>query len=60
MLLAYSFRLLLLIALVLALTACAPHPGAGNWQADAENAMNISRINVVFEGTADFLSLIHI
>ncbi len=57
MLLAYRFRLLLLIvpvALVLALTACAPHPGAGNWQADAENAMKISRINVVFEGTADF------
>ncbi len=57
MLLAYRFRLLLLtipVALVLTLTACSPHPGAGNWQADAENAMNISRINVVFEGTADF------
>lgn len=39
--------------LSLLLFACSPHPGAGHWKADGENSMNISWIDVVFEGTAD-------
>lgn len=52
---------LLLISLIpfflvflVTLSGCSPHPGAGNWKADDSNSLNISRINVVYEGTADF------
>jgi len=36
------------------LSACSPHPGAGSWQAEGSNSLNVSRINITFEGTADF------
>ena len=49
-------RFFLLFGLIVIVTACSPHPGAGNWQADSDNALKISRINVVFEGTADFFT----
>ncbi len=42
------------LLIILSLIACSPHPGAGNWQADGSNSLNVSRINVVYEGTADF------
>ncbi len=48
--------ILLIIAMSLMLSACSPHPGAGNWQADADNTLNVSSIKVIFEGTADFYS----
>ncbi|MCW8931222.1 MAG: hypothetical protein OQL19_13395 [Gammaproteobacteria bacterium] len=36
------------------LTACSPHPGAGKWKADASNSLNVTTINIIFEGHADF------
>lgn len=39
---------------LITLSGCSPHPGAGNWKADGSNSLNISRINVVYEGNADF------
>lgn len=36
------------------LTGCSPHPGTGNWRAEGNNLLNVSRINIVYEGTADF------
>ena len=36
------------------LTGCSPHPGAGNWKAEGSNPLNVSRINIIYEGTADF------
>lgn len=48
----FSFSCFLLI--FIALSGCSPHPGAGNWKADDKNSLNISRINVSYEGTADF------
>jgi len=50
-----SLTALFIISLFM-LSACSPHPGAGNWQAEAGNSLNISRINITFEGTADFYS----
>ena len=49
----FSF-ILLIIFLSLITSGCSPHPGAGNWKADGSNTLNVSRIKVVFEGTADF------
>ncbi len=49
-------RLFIALSLLILLSACSPHPGAGNWQAKDSNSLNISRIHVVFEGTADFFS----
>ena len=48
-----SLIALLIISLFM-LSACSPHPGAGNWQAKDNNSLNVSRINITFEGTADF------
>jgi len=48
-----SLTALLIISLFM-LSACSPHPGAGNWQAEGSNSLNVSRISIVFEGTADF------
>lgn len=36
------------------LTGCSPHPGAGNWKVEGSNPLNVSRINIIYEGTADF------
>ncbi len=49
----YSLAALLITSLFL-LSACSPHPGAGNWLAKERNSLNIARINITFEGTADF------
>ncbi len=43
-------------ACVLFLSACSPHPGAGNWQAEGDNVYGIKHITVRFEGKADFSS----
>lgn len=43
-----------LILILLILSGCSPHPGAGKWQADSSNAQQIAIINVLFEGNADF------
>ena len=45
---------LFIAASLFALAGCSPHPGAGKWKADAKNSQNITTINVVFEGNADF------
>ena len=42
--------------IVIFLSACSPHPGAGHWKAEGKNDLNISWINVVFEGTADIFA----
>ena len=42
--------------IVFLLSACSPHPGAGHWKAEGKNDLNISWINVVFEGTADIFA----
>jgi hypothetical protein len=47
---------LFLALMLLSLSACSPHPGAGKWKADKTNELNITTINVLFEGTADFYS----
>ena len=52
-LLSISMILFFLIFFI-TLTACSPHSGAGNWKAEGSNSINISRINVSYEGTADF------
>lgn len=50
-----TIRFILVIGVfVLMLSACSPHPGAGNWEADGKNTLNIAQINITFEGTADF------
>ena len=48
--------ILFLVASLFTLTGCSPHPGAGKWKADAKNSHNITTINVLFEGNADFYS----
>jgi len=50
------FTPLLITLFILHIAACSPHPGAGNWKAQGSNILNISRINISFEGTADFFS----
>jgi len=45
---------LFVITSLFTLSACSPHPGAGKWKADTNNPQNISIINVLFEGNADF------
>ncbi len=40
--------------ITLLLAACAPHPGAGTWQAEGDNVYGIVRIAVLFDGKADF------
>jgi len=47
---------LLLLVVVLVLSACSPHPAAQTWITNQENDLGINKINVVFEGTADFYS----
>lgn len=48
--------LALLTLLVLLLSACSPHPAAHTWVSQDKNNLGISKITVVFEGTADFYS----
>ncbi len=38
----------------LLLSACSPHPGAGNWTATEENDWGISRLTLSYEGRAMF------
>ncbi|MDX2502927.1 MAG: hypothetical protein QNL62_00420 [Gammaproteobacteria bacterium] len=45
--------ILLLVTFSLMMSGCSPHPGAGKWQADGSNTLNVSRIKIVFEGQAD-------
>ncbi len=47
-------KLMLLVPAVLALAACAPHPGAGIWTAADRNAWGISRLTLAYEGRAMF------
>ena len=49
-------RSVLLLCIILAISACSPHPGAGTWKADGDNSLKISSIKIIFEGTADFFS----
>lgn len=46
--------ILFIAACLFTLSACSPHPGTGKWKADAKNSLNISTINIAFEGNADF------
>jgi hypothetical protein len=52
-------KLLGLMMLLILLTACSPHSGAGQWQAEGKNNLNVDHINIVFEGTADFFNASH-
>ncbi len=55
----YSTRIYLMILLIislLGLSACSPHPGAGTWITDGNNPLKLTKIVVVFEGTADFFT----
>jgi hypothetical protein len=55
-----TLHLLPLSALVLLLTACSPHPGAGNWQssgeAGAQFMAEFSRLEVGYEGRTDIFN----
>ncbi|MCU7951577.1 MAG: hypothetical protein KZQ74_16625 [gamma proteobacterium symbiont of Bathyaustriella thionipta] len=42
------------LLVLMTLSGCSPHLGAGNWKAEGDNSLKVSRINVVYEGTADF------
>ncbi|MBE9525403.1 MAG: hypothetical protein IME94_00375 [Proteobacteria bacterium] len=48
--------MILLIISLLGLSACSPHSGAGTWITDGNNPLKLTKIVVVFEGTADFFS----
>lgn len=39
---------------LLTLSACSPHPSSGEWLPVADNPSGFSRIDVQFEGRADF------
>ena len=43
-------------AIALLLSACSPHPGAGNWTAAEENDWGISRLTLSYEGRGLFTS----
>ncbi len=47
-------RMPLAMISALLLTACSPHPGAGNWTAIGENAAGISGLTLSYEGRALF------
>ena len=47
---------LFILLILITITACSPHPGAGSWKADSDNSLNISSIKIIFEGTADIFS----
>jgi hypothetical protein len=47
-------RLTLIAALVLLLTGCGPHPGSGAWLADPEPVAGYQRLQVEFDGRAEF------
>lgn len=47
---------LFIVVILIAITACSPHPGAGAWKADGDNSLKISSIKIIFEGTADIFS----
>lgn len=47
---------LFIVVILIAVTACSPHPGAGAWKADGDNSLKISSIKIIFEGTADIFS----
>jgi len=51
--------LLLTVALSLCLTlltGCSPHPASGTWKSSAENAAQLTTLNVHFEPRAEILS----
>ncbi len=50
----YYLKLFFTLILAFSISACSPHPGAGNWQAEGKNSINVSQIKVLYEGTADF------
>lgn len=45
---------LCIAALLFTLVGCSAHPGAGKWKADTSNSLNVTTINIIFEGHADF------
>mgnify|MGYP001816601978 FL=1 len=47
---------ILLGLLILLLSACSPHPAAHTWVTDDQNEPGISKLDVTFEGTAEFYS----
>ena len=47
---------LFLLSIVLLLSACSPHPAAGVWKANEDNAYGISKLVLSFEGRADFVT----
>ncbi len=49
----HPFIVFILLSLLI-LSACSPHSGTGYWQTQGSNSLNISSINITFEGTADF------
>lgn len=38
---------------LLALFGCSPHPGTGEWQAEGDNPVGLTRLEVRYEGWAD-------
>jgi hypothetical protein len=47
---------LFLFSIALLLSACRPHPAAGVWKTTADNDYGITKLVVVFEGRADFVT----
>jgi len=42
------------VVITLSVSGCSPHPGAGDWQAEGDNAQGIKRLSVDYEGRAEF------
>ena len=50
------WRLLLLGFGVVVLSACSPHPGAGEWKAGGDNELGIADLSLHFDGKAEFVT----
>lgn len=45
---------LLIVAAILVISACSPHPVSGVWKATEKNSYGISKLIVSFDGKAEF------
>ncbi|MFK5985602.1 MAG: hypothetical protein QM479_09265 [Pseudomonadota bacterium] len=43
-----------LLAVLVILAGCSPHPGAGKWKAIEDNRMGIKNMSILFEGKSEF------
>lgn len=48
---------LLMLATLVLIIGCSPHPGAGKWKADNSNSLGIKNLSILFEGKSEFTSI---